>query len=378
MRTEVILDRFPHIRCNQETTLGFPSTEGARKVWRQEIGHMDRQRWQKIREIFAHISDESPGFRQDYLEMVCAQDADLRIDLERMLEAHDKLDSNSNIDTGESDSVALPERLGEYNIDASLGQGGMSQVFRAHRDNGDQVAIKCLPDRYLSNSRAIARMQREADILAGLNHPGLCRLREVIRFDGAIALVMDYVDGSDLAQILEAGAQPIARALSVTLQLAQILEVAHAQHIIHRDIKPSNVMVSPTGLVTLIDFGVASVVDTRLTMTGEILGSPAYMSPEQWRGEAVDGRADVWGAGALLYHLCGGAPPFAGDTPGELARRILSEPPAPLPATSVDGCDLMPVQALVTRMLQKDPAQRIATIAQVAAEVKALCVSLPG
>ncbi len=215
-------------------------------------------------------------------------------------------------------ALALGSRLGAYEVIAPLGAGGMGEVYRA-RDTklNREVAIKVLLAAVANDDDRLVRFSREAQMLAALNHPNIAQIYGVEDADGVRALVMELVEGPTLADRIAQGAIPVDEALPIAKQIAEALEVAHAQGIIHRDLKPANIKVRADGTVKVLDFGLAKALDPaagasadaaisptislQATQAGVILGTAAYMSPEQARGKVVDARADVWAFGCVLF-----------------------------------------------------------------------------
>ena len=267
-------------------------------------------------------------------------------------------------------------RVGVYDITAPIGEGGMGQVYRA-RDTKlkRDVAIKVLPPSFADDADQIARLQREAEVLASLNHPNIAAIYGLEESAGTTALVMELVEGDDLSQRIARGAIPLAEALPIAKQIAEALEAAHEQGIIHRDLKPANIRVRGDGTVKVLDFGLAKAMDpagassvnaassptltVNATALGMIIGTAAYMSPEQARGKAVDKRADIWAFGCVLHEMLTGTSLFAGDTVPETLGLIFSREPdlTTLPAATPAG-----VRALIARCLVKDPRQRLRDI----------------
>ena len=269
-------------------------------------------------------------------------------------------------------------RFGPYEISGTIGAGGMGEVYRA-RDAKLQrdVAIKVLPALFATDPDRLARFDREAQTLASLNHPHVAQIYGVL--ENPPALVMEFVDGEDLAQRLEHSALPLDEALSIARQIAEALEAAHERGIVHRDLKPANVKVTPDGSVKVLDFGLAKAMSDSvaqglspaasptftspalLTQAGVILGSAAYMAPEQARGKIVDRRADIWAFGCVLYEMLCGARPFEGETVTDVLSAILSREPdwTRLPATTPAAC-----QSLLRRCLDKDPRRRLRDIGE--------------
>ena len=236
-------------------------------------------------------------------------------------------------------------RLGVYEVTAPIGEGGMGQVYCARdtRLNRD-VALKILSDSFANDPDRLARLTREAQTLASLNHPNIAHIYGLEESGGVRALVMELVEGDDLSQRIARGAIPLDDALPIANQIAQALEAAHEQGIIHRDLKPANIKVRSDGTVKVLDFGLAKAVEPAagtsasgsnsptittpaMTQAGMILGTAAYMSPEQVRGKTVDKRADIWAFGCVLYEIVTGKRLFAGDSVPETLGLILSSEP---------------------------------------------------
>ena len=271
-------------------------------------------------------------------------------------------------------------RLGVYDITAQIGEGGMGQVYRATDTTlSRQVAIKILPDAFAADPDRLARFEREARTLASLNHPHIAAIYAVEKSAGIQALVMELVEGDDLSQRIARGAIPIDEALPIAKQIALALEAAHEQGIIHRDLKPANIKVRTDGTVKVLDFGLAKAMESApgsspglsrsptittpaMTQAGMILGTAAYMSPEQAKGRVVDKGSDVWAFGAVLYEMLAGRRVFEGDDVSDTLARILMREPdwTALPATVPPA-----VITVLRRCLQKDRRQRIRDLGDV-------------
>ncbi len=316
---------------------------------------MDPERWQQIRQIFAQVADKSPSHRADFLEMVCDGDTQLQQELQALLLAHDSI-----AEAPEAEQ-AMPTEVGDYVPQEQLGAGGMGVVYRANHPLHGQVALKLLPRQVVADSLAQQRFQAEADALGLIQHPALCRLFDAFVTDSYAVLAMDIVEGHEVAELVEGGGLPLPVVLSVATKLSAALSLAHKQGIVHRDIKPTNVLLGANGVVKLIDFGIAKFADRKLTATGQVLGTPSYMSPEQWRGQPLDERTDLWSLGTLVYEMLTGQVAFAGDGLGATAKLILEGEPAPLPKVSVGGAALAPLREILHALLQKDPGKRPAS-----------------
>ncbi|HUM01072.1 MAG TPA: serine/threonine-protein kinase, partial [Thermoanaerobaculia bacterium] len=225
-------------------------------------------------------------------------------------------------------TLAGGTRVGPYEVVSLLGAGGMGEVYRAKDTKlGREVAIKVLPEEFFEDKDRVARFEREAKSLAALNHPGIAAVHSFEEISGRHLLVMELVEGEDLGQRLVSGAFPLDESLAYAKQIAEALEAAHEKGIVHRDLKPANIKVTPDGRVKLLDFGLAKIFEAdpavsspsathsptltaRATAAGMILGTAAYMSPEQARGKTVDKRADVWAFGCVLYEMLTGKRAF--------------------------------------------------------------------
>jgi len=283
-------------------------------------------------------------------------------------------------------SLSPGTRLGAYTVVAPLGAGGMGEVYRAADTTlGREVALKLLPEAFASDPERIARFEREARLLASVNHPAIAHLYgfEKATLDGGGVvhfIAMELVEGEDLAERLKRGPIPVDESLAIAKQVAEALEEAHEKGIIHRDLKPGNVKVTPDGKVKVLDFGlakawsgesggVASSADLSQSPTlahtgtaaGLILGTAAYMSPEQARGRVVDKRADVWAFGALLYEMLAGRRLFEGETVSDTLAAVLKTDPewAALPTGTPET-----VRKLLRRCLERDPKQRLRDIGE--------------
>ena len=275
-------------------------------------------------------------------------------------------------------------RLGVYDIAAAIGEGGMGQVYRATDARlKRQVAIKVLPPSLATDADRLARFQREAEVLASLNHPNIAAIYGLEESGGITALVMELVEGDDLSQRIARGALALEEALPIAKQIAEALETAHEQGIIHRDLKPANIKVRGDGTVKVLDFGLAKAMDpagvsaadvansptltAHATGLGMIIGTAAYMAPEQARGKAVDKRADIWAFGVVLYEMLAGRSAFAGETVTDVIAAVVTRDvdwstlPAVTPAS---------IRRLLARCLEKDPKRRVRDIGDVRFEIE--------
>ena len=270
-------------------------------------------------------------------------------------------------------------RLGPYEILARIGAGGMGEVFRASDTRlGRDVAIKVLPDVFAHDPERLARFQREAKVLASLNHPNIAHIYGIEENAGSSYLVMELVEGPTLADRIASGPVPIEDTLPIMRQVAEGLEYAHEHGIIHRDLKPANIKVKADGTVKVLDFGLAKALSEApaetdignsptmsaiATMQGVILGTAGYMSPEQAKGKPVDQRADIWAFGVVLVEMLAGKPVYAGETPAETLAAVImtdsSQAISTLPANTPPA-----IRNLIGRCLTKDPRQRLRDIGE--------------
>jgi Tol biopolymer transport system component len=275
-------------------------------------------------------------------------------------------------------ALASGTRLGPYEILSALGAGGMGEVYRARDTKLDRdVAIKVLPEAFAADPERIARFQREAKTLASLNHPHIATIHGIEESGGTHALVMELVEGEDLSQRIARGPIPIDEALAIAKQIAEALEAAHEQGIIHRDLKPANIKVTPDGVVKVLDFGLAKLAEApagtatgpsalsmsptitspaMMTGVGVLLGTAAYMAPEQAKGKPADKRSDIWAFGCVLYEMLTGKPPFGGGSVAEVVgAAIHTEPDWTALPPAARGI----VEATIRRCLYKDAKHRI-------------------
>jgi Tol biopolymer transport system component len=281
-------------------------------------------------------------------------------------------------------ALSAGTKLGSYEVTSAIGTGGMGEVYQAHDTKlGRDVAIKILPEAFAHDPERLSRFQREAKMLAALNHPNIATIHGLEQSNVTSYLVMELVPGETLAErVKREGAVPVEEALKIGVQIAEALEAAHEKGIIHRDLKPANVKLTPEGKVKVLDFGLAKAfagdvansnpsqsptLSAVATMQGVLLGTAAYMSPEQARGKAMDKRTDIWAFGCVLYELLTGKQSFNGEDITEiLAAVVKSEPDwAALPANISPS-----IRVLLRRCLRKDRRQRISDASDVRIEIE--------
>jgi serine/threonine protein kinase len=312
--------------------------------------------------------------RAAFLSAECGSDAGLRVEVDSLLAAH--REGQTDVRPG---AVGVGSRLGDYEVTRFIAAGGMGEVYQA-RDTklGREVAIKILPRAFASDSEPLARFEREARVLASLNHPNIATIHGIEESDGIRALVMELVEGPTLAHRIAQGPVPLDEALAIATQIAEALEAGHEKGIVHRDLKPANIKVRSDGTVKVLDFGLAkalardpsntavsqssTITSPGMTRPGVILGTPAYMSPEQVRGDVADRRADIWAFGCVLYEMLTARRTFEDENVSLTLANVLRRDPDfdALPANT-------PPRVIQTlrRCLQKDPKQRVHAIADV-------------
>jgi serine/threonine protein kinase/Flp pilus assembly protein TadD len=352
---------------------------------------MTSDRWQRIEQLYHATLEREENQRAAFLKEACAGDDALRQEVESLL-AHEKgvgsfleapaLEAAAKMLSKDVGRSLVGHQIGSYQVLSLLGAGGMGEVYEA-RDSklGRNVAIKVLPAAFAHDPERLSRFEREARMLASLNHPNIATIHGLEQTDGVQCLVMELVPGETLAERLNAGALGIEEALQIGGQIAEALEAAHEKGVIHRDLKPANVKVTPQGRVKVLDFGLAKAfagdggldLSNAPTLTamgtedGRILGTPAYMSPEQTRGKAVDKRTDIWAFGCVLYELLTARQAFRGETLSDTIATVLEREPdwqALPPATPAKIHDLL------RRCLQKDLQRRLRDLGDARIEIE--------
>ncbi|UCF43088.1 MAG: serine/threonine-protein kinase, partial [Planctomycetota bacterium] len=267
------------------------------------------------------------------------------------------------------------EEIGAFRIERELGRGAAGVVYLAHDTKLDrQVAIKSLPGELMENPKARSRFAREAKVLASLNHPNIATIYEQVEeAEGVGYLILEYVAGQTLAERLARGPVKLEEALTIGLQMAEAVAAAHEHDVIHRDLKPGNIKITPEGKVKVLDFGLAKAVggqalDKQSTVTepGRVIGTPAYMSPEQARGKPTDKRSDIWSFGCVLYEMLTGRMPFRGETISDTLANILQTEPdwQALPENTPAN-----IRSLLRHCLKKEPRRRLQHIGDAAIEI---------
>jgi serine/threonine protein kinase/tetratricopeptide (TPR) repeat protein len=352
---------------------------------------MDSAHRQRLRELFDAAMDLEAPERASFVAQMCEGDPDIRSSLESLLAHADETGSSFDramrvvADLGDS----LPTRLdlvgrtlGQFRVVEKIGEGGMGMVFRATDTRlGRDVAIKILPDAFTRDPERLARFEREARVLASLNHPNIATLFGIEEFEGVRFLVLELVRGQSLASILARGPLPAESAARLAVQIADGLAKAHEAEIVHRDLKPDNLMMTDDGLLKILDFGLAtaglapddlkSEMATEAilkTEAGRVLGTTAYMSPEQVRGERLDHRSDQFAFGSVLYEMLTGVRAFSGLTAADTLVEILGSEPDPPEGYAARAPASL--RSIIDRCLSKNPAGRYVSTRDLARDLR--------
>jgi serine/threonine protein kinase len=342
---------------------------------------MTPERWQQIDKLLGQALEQEPERRAAFLDQACAGDDELRREVASLLQAHGQAGSGLStpafgpVNQQSGNSVQtfqtlMGQSLGHYQILSRLGEGGMGIVYKARDQHLDRfVAIKVLPPQLVADPDRKRRFVQEAKAASALNHPNIITIHDIARDNGRDFIVMEYVEGKTLGESIPRRGMKLEEALKVAIQMADALAKAHAEGIIHRDLKPGNIMLTEEGLVKILDFGLAKLVENPLqgkeestgtvqprTAEGMIVGTASYMSPEQAAGKPVDARSDIFSFGSILYEMVTGQRAFQGDSAMSTLAAILNQDPKP--AREVARTLPYDLEKIMARCLRKDPARR--------------------
>jgi serine/threonine protein kinase len=326
-----------------------------------------------LRRLYAEALQRDPEERAEYLDAACRDRPDLRARVSDLLLAHadafldaapaaesDGKTTFAGARPGSGADQLETRRIGDYVIRREIGRGGMGVVYLADDTSMQRrVALKALSPDLIQRPDLRQRLRNEARLAGRLSHPGIATIYDLKEINGELYMVCEFVPGTPLRELLKSGPVPIDEVVNIGLQLARALAEAHTLGIVHRDLKPENVIRTPSGVVKILDFGLAldeHGTQSRLTQTGVIVGTPAYLAPEQVRGEPADFRTDLFALGLLLYELASGVNPFVDKSLTGTIARIVEEDPLPLSTVqprSVSGLD-----KVIEVCLRKEPAKR--------------------
>ena len=360
---------------------------------------MTPERWQHIDSVFHAALERPPEERARFLKEACAGDEAARSEIEALIMAHEQSGEFLDRPAYEGPNKTLSAQplkqtpgtiLGHYKILGALGEGGMGQVYLALDTRlGRKIALKLLPPEFTSDGGRVRRFEQEARAASALSHPNVCVIHEIGgTADGLQFIAMEYIEGMTLRQRIAQKRLKLSESLDIAIQTATGLAVAHAAGIIHRDIKPENVMLRSDGLVKILDFGLAKLTERQTIETeteplmrslaqtgpGMIMGTVAYMSPEQARGLPVDARTDIWTLGVVLYEMVVGQQPFSGPTPSDLLVSILEQEPPRV--THKLGEAPAELERILRKALKKDPEERYQVVKDMALDLKSLSQEL--
>ncbi len=330
--------------------------------------------------VDAYVRGERPDI-DEFASQYTKYEVQIRQRLRNLREIETLFDSLVHADESDFEGALsghdlVGQKLGNFQIEEVIGRGGMGVVYLACDTKLDRhVAIKCMPVESLGNPTARARFQREAKLLASLNHPNIAVIHDVLEHnDRTVYLVLEYVPGETLAARIARGPIPLEEALSIGQQVAEAISAAHEKNVVHRDLKPGNIKITPDHRVKVLDFGLAKAPasegkNSDITATGpdRLIGTPAYMSPEQVRGGPVDHRTDIWSFGCIFYEMLTGRHPFEGETVSDTMARTLEREPdwGSLPSQTPGN-----LRGLIRRCLEKDPQKRLQQMGNAVADMR--------
>ncbi len=346
---------------------------------------MTPERWKKLDALFKEAVELQGEARAAHLAQVCGGDGELRMEAEQLLAAHER--EGSFLDSpifgevaavpDDGENALIGRNIGPYKVISELGRGGMGEVYLAQDARlGRKVAIKMLATAFTNNAGLVQRFEQEARAASALNHPNILTIHEVGKASTESGdthyIISEFIEGETLRSLMQNSRLDISQATAIACQVASALSVAHEAGIIHRDIKPENVMVRPDGLVKVLDFGLAKLmeqpaairgvdtqaptVDRLSTTPGMIMGTVKYMSPEQARGHRVDQRTDIFSLGVMLYEMVAGRRPFEGATTNDVIAALLTAEPPPL--SSLDSQAPAELERIIDKCLVKDREAR--------------------
>lgn len=353
---------------------------------------MNSERWRQIDGLFDEVFELPKNRRLEYLTEKCNGDEDLKNEVLSLLKAQEKAEKfmeNSAMNlmgkaiAHDSSSIIdhplIGETIGRYKVEGLLGAGGMGEVYLAYDSVlNRKFALKILPAEFVADNERLKRFQREAQTVSALNHPNIVTIYDVGSFEDVHFIAAEYIEGKTVRTLIDEGLK-LNDTLSIISQTAEALAAAHKNGIVHRDIKPENIMVRPDGYVKILDFGLAKLIQDKhptneqsalKTQKGVVMGTLAYMSPEQATGDKVDHRTDIWSLGVVLYEMLTGKKPFKADDKRVAYNAILSMDPQPV--SSVDSALPPLFDPILVKFLEKDPEMRYQTASDFRADLKRL------
>ena len=357
------------------------------------MSETDPQRWQRVKKIFEGALERHGAERDSFLEDACAGDVEVREEVYSLLRSYEVAGSfmespavaHAASDLAAEKKLTPGQRVKHYQIVRLVGEGGMGEVYLATDTIlGRRVALKVLPSFVSNDPERLRRFTQEARAASRLSHPNVCVVHEVGETDdGRPFIAMEYVEGMTLRQRIRSQAMKLGDVLDIAIQVADALTAAHETGIVHRDIKPENIAIRPDGFAKILDFGLAKLTERHKSATtttmptllfqsspGVVIGTAAYMSPEQARGVAVDERTDIWGLGVVLYEMASGRAPFTGETPTDVVVAIVEREQPPI---SEHVEDVPPeLERIVRKALRKDKNERYQIVKEMAIDLRSL------
>lgn len=369
--------------CSEGVAL--PGVEPERSV-------MKTERWKKAFDLFQSAIERAPEERAAFLDESCHDDEDMRREVESLLTSHERAENFIEVPAfkaapefvpNDSSGAMVGKLIGHYQIESLIGVGGMGEVYLARDERlGRKAALKLLPDSLTIDEAQLSRFKNEARTASALNHPNILTVYEIGAEGHVQFIATEFIEGITLRASLESGRTSPRAALDIVVQVASALAAAHEAGVVHRDIKPENIMLRPDGYAKVLDFGIAKLTEQSVddhtvettavlhTRQGLVLGTAHYMSPEQARGQKVDGRSDIWSLGVVLYEIVGGSPPFRGETPSDCIASILTKEPPPLSGVLPDVP--LKLESILQKALRKNRDERYQTIKEMLADLHIL------
>ncbi|HEY4285324.1 MAG TPA: serine/threonine-protein kinase, partial [Chthoniobacterales bacterium] len=355
---------------------------------------MNSQRWQQVNDLFHSAIERAPEERPAFLDEACQGDETLCREVKSLLASHERtatfiespvFEIAPELLNNDGTGALIGEVIDHYLIERLIGVGGMGEVYLAHDVQlGRKVALKLLPQHLIADEAHLNRFKIEARSASALNHPNILTVHEIGVDKDRHFIAMEFIKGVTLRALLANGRKTFSDAVEIALQVASALAASHEAGVVHRDIKPENIMLRPDGYVKVLDFGIAKLIEQApasehhdvatsaalQTRPGLLLGTGAYMSPEQARGQNVDARSDIWSLGVVLYEMVGGIPPFGGETPGDCIASILTKEPPSLSGVLPDFP--LTLETILQKSLRKDATARYQTASGLLADLRTL------